>query len=176
MGAATTGSAARGEQDPWSDVDLFFGVVPGASVSEVLADWTAWLYADFGALHHFDLYAGPAIYRAFLLADGLEVDLGFTPAEDFRPVGDGAFDVIFGQPAPRQNARPDTDHLIGLGWHHALHARTAIARDAPWQAEHWISALRDHTMTLACSRHGLPTHYGKGAGQLPATDRASLDE
>jgi hypothetical protein len=31
-----------------------------------------------------------AIYRAFLLPSGLEVDLGFTPADQFGPVGQQA--------------------------------------------------------------------------------------
>lgn len=143
-------------------------------MTDVLTDWTSWLYADLDAVHHFDLHAGAATYRAFLLADRLEVDLGLTPADSFGPLGGGAFDIVFGHPAAPQNSPPDPDHLIGLGWHHVLHARVAIARGAPWQAEHWISALRDHTMALGCIRHGLPFHFGKGAGQLPAAERASL--
>ncbi|GAA2392840.1 aminoglycoside 6-adenylyltransferase [Nonomuraea africana] len=69
-GAALTGSAARDAEDRWSDVDLFLGVT---SVEEVLRDWTAFVYGELGALHHFDLRSGTATYRAFLLADLLEV-------------------------------------------------------------------------------------------------------
>jgi acyl-CoA synthetase (AMP-forming)/AMP-acid ligase II len=36
-----------------------------------------------------------------------------------------------------------------------------------WQAEHWISAMRDHVITLACVRLGYPAHYAKGAHLLP---------
>jgi len=46
-------------------VDLFLGV----AYRVALADWTAYLYAELGALHHFDLRAGPATSLAFLLAD-----------------------------------------------------------------------------------------------------------
>lgn len=174
VGAARTGSIARGAEDRWSDVDLFFGVHPAARTGEVLADWSSWLYTSLDAVHHFDLQVGPATYRAFLLADGLEVDLGFTPAGSFGPIGDGAFETVFGDPAERRQIEPDVDHLIGLGWHHAAHARVAIARDAPWQAEYWISALRNHTLTLACLRYGVSSHFGKGAGALPAEQLDAL--
>lgn len=173
IGAARTGSAARGVQDRWSDIDLFFGVTENA-LGEVLADWSSWVYSDLRAVHHFDLRAGSATYRAFLLADGLEIDLGFAPAGDFGPVGDGALDVVFGDPVERKDSQPDADHVIGLCWHHAAHARAAIARHQPWHAEYWISALRDHTISLACLRHGLSSHYAKEAGELPTAELDAL--
>ncbi|MFJ4198764.1 hypothetical protein ACIP2Y_03915 [Streptomyces sviceus] len=37
----------------------------------------------------------------------------------------------------------------------------------PWQAQHWISALRDHVITLACLRLGHPAAHAKGAHLLP---------
>ena len=174
VGAARTGSAARGAEDRWSDIDLFLGV--RADVDAVISDWSAVLYSEYRAVHHFDLPAGPTTYRAFLLPDGLEVDLGFAPAARFGPVGDGAFDVVFGEPVSRRRpSRTDTDHLVGLGWHHALHARVAIERDRPWAAEHWISALRDQVLILACVRHALPSGYAKGAHELPEPELAALD-
>ncbi len=163
VGAAITGSAARGAEDRWSDVDLFFGV-EGA----VLEHWTSYVYGELGAVHHFDLVAGRTVYRAFLLGGGLEIDLGFAPADEFGPAGDGAFEVVFGTAVPRRAVVPrQSDHVIGLSWHHVLHARTSIERGSGWQAEYWISALRDHFLELACVRSGLPTTYGKGADRLP---------
>ena len=44
----------------------------------------------------------------------------------------------------------DARHTAGLGWHHVLHARSCIERGKVWQAEYWISAVRDYTITLAC--------------------------
>lgn len=168
VGAAITGSAASGREDRWSDIDLFLGVACGVEVEAVLGDWSSFVYRELGALHHFDLRPGTQIYRAFLLDGPLEIDLGFTPSRDFGPVGDGGFHVVFGTPAERR-ALPSVDrgHLVGLTWHHVLHARIAIERGAPWQAEHWISAVRDHTITLACHRLGLATSYAKGADALP---------
>lgn len=107
---------------------------------------------------------------------GLEVDLGFVPAAGFGPLGDGAFSVVFGSPAARGgDHRLDSDHLVGLAWHHVLHARTSIDRGRPWRAEHWISAVRDLVLTLGCARLGFPSVYAKGADQLPAADLARLE-
>ncbi len=78
VAAAVTGSAARKTEDRWSDIDLLFGV--SGVIPDVLDDWTAFLFGELGAIHHFDLFAGPATYRVFLLDDLMEVDLGFTPA------------------------------------------------------------------------------------------------
>jgi hypothetical protein len=167
-GAAITGSRAEGTEDMWSDIDLFFGVRTGVPIADVVDEWSRFCYGHLGAVHHFVLPFGPTIYRAFLLDDGLQVDLGFTPEEQFGPVGSGAFDVRFGRPAPRRPTPPDTDFLVGMVWHHVLHARAAIERGRLWAAEHWISALRDVTLTLASIRHGLPYTYARGADDLPA--------
>ncbi|WP_110945839.1 nucleotidyltransferase domain-containing protein [Streptomyces avicenniae] len=177
-GAALTGSAARGTEDRWSDIDLFLGLAPDVPVASLLADWTAYLYGELGALHHFDLRAGEATYRAFLLPEPepLEVDLGLAPGSAFGPVGDGGFRTVFGTPvAARPGPVPDTGHLTGLAWHHVLHARIAVERGALWNAEHWISAVRDHVLTLACARLGLPTAYAKGADRLPPGVTAPLE-
>lgn len=168
VGAAITGSAASGTADRWSDIDLFFGVAAGYDVAGTLSEWSEFVYRELGALHHFNLHAGAATYRAFLLDDLLEIDLAFTPAAEFGPLGSGGFDVVFGDPAPRQPQPSDADHLIGLAWHHVRHARIMIERGAPWQAEYWISAIRGETLALACLRLDLPATYAKGSDQLPA--------
>jgi predicted nucleotidyltransferase len=174
--AAITGSAASGAQDRWSDIDLFFGVAEGYDVAETLSDWSEFVYSELGAVHHFNLQSGAATYRAFLLRELLEIDLAFTPAADFGPLGHGAFDVVFGEPAPRQPRADDADHLIGLAWHHVLHARISIQRGAPWQAEYWISAIRHETLALACLRLGLPAAYAKGSDKLPADVTAPVQD
>ncbi len=175
-GAAVTGSAADGQEDPWSDIDLFFGVATQVALDAVVSDWTGYLYGELGALHHFDLKVPAAVYRAFLLPSCLEVDLGFTPADRFGPVGPH-FRAVFGQMAQTSPApHPDPGHLIGLAWHHVLHARSCIERSKPWQAEFWISGIRDQTLALACLRLGKPTHYAKGADALPSTITGGLED
>lgn len=174
--AALTGSAAAGVEDRWSDVDLFFGVIDVEPV-EVLRDFSDYLYADQDAVHHFDLLAGTAVYRAFLLDGLLEVDLGLTSIEEFRSHGGAPFRVVFGDAPPLSPAVGiDVDHLAGLVWHHVLHARSSIERGRTWQAEYWISAVRDQVLTLAAHRHSEPTVYAKGADALPASLTGPLQE
>ena len=182
-GAALAGSQAVGAGDQWSDIDLVLAVRD--SPVEVCERWTEHLYNDgFGALHHWDLPAGAKAIRVFLLADELEVDLTFTPEPEFGARGP-QWRTLFGSPRtlePFPDPEPRT--LIGHAWHHALHARTCIARGRAWQAEHWISALRDQVVALACLRLGHPAFYAKGAHLLPrdVTDQLepalvrSLDE
>jgi hypothetical protein len=69
---------------------------------------------------------------------------------------------------------PNPGHLIGLAWHHVLHARSCIERGKPWQAEYWISGIRDQTLALACLRFGEPTDYAKGADALPSAVTGEL--
>jgi hypothetical protein len=100
------------------------------------------LYQEFAAVHHWDLPSGSAVYRVFLLPGCLEVDVAFTPAADFGPVGPN-WRTVFGSSAPPRPVPPQhPDHLAGLAWHHALHAWTSIQRHRWWQAEYWIGAHR----------------------------------
>jgi predicted nucleotidyltransferase len=164
-GAALTGSHAAGQGDKWSDIDLVLAV--RGDLAPTADSWSKRLYEEFGALHHWDLASSPSIIRVFLLPDWLEIDLTFSPESDFGPRGP-QWHTLFGRTADlRPFAAPDPETLIGLSWHHALHARTCIERNRQWQAEHWISALRDHLITLACHRMGHPTAYAKGAHLLP---------
>jgi hypothetical protein len=93
VGAAITGSAARDAEDRWSDVDLFFGVADSIAVEETLGDWSAFMYRELGAIHHLDLHAGPAIYRAFLrpLRHHSAGDAG-ARADPEEPAADGVRD------------------------------------------------------------------------------------
>jgi hypothetical protein len=165
-GAAVTGSAAAGRDDRWSDIDLAFGVSGPARVGAVLSDFSDFMYAQ-GALHHHDVRAGSWTYRVFFLPGGLQVDLAFVEQSEFRPLGP-AFKLVFGdaksvQPFPS----PNPTDIIGLAWLHALHARSCILRDKLWQAEYMVSAVRDHTLALACIRLGLPSAHGRGMDSLP---------
>ncbi len=166
-GAAVTGSAANEREDRWSDIDLAFGLEEAAELPDVLSDWTTYMYHQHGALHHLDVRSGAWIYRVFLLASTLQVDLAFVPAAEFRALTP-AFRLVFGDAKEAQNIPPPTAvHFIGLGWLYALHARSCIARQKLWQAEYMISGMRDHALALACLYHGLPTVHGRGIDQLP---------
>lgn len=167
-GAALTGSAAEDREDRWSDVDLAFGIAEEAEVSAVLSDWSAHMYEQHRAVHHLDVRAGAWIYRVFLLADTLQVDLAFAPASEFRALAP-SFRLLFGTAQEPRHAPPrPLEDLAGWGWLYALHARSAIARGKLWQADYMISGIRDHALALACVRHGLPAIHAKGVDRLPA--------
>ncbi|HKT02653.1 MAG TPA: nucleotidyltransferase domain-containing protein [Rugosimonospora sp.] len=172
-GAALTGSHAAGRADRWSDIDLVLGV--DGPPAAAMQTWTRRLYGDFGAVHHWDLPSGPAVYRVYLLPGGLEVDIAFTPASAFGPRG-RTWRTVFGQArGVEPDAPPDADELAGRAWHSALHAWTCIQRQRWWQAEYWIGALRGQVLALACRRLGHPTGYAKGAHLLPPELTAPLE-
>lgn len=107
--------------------------------------------------------SGPTIFRVFLLPGGLQLDVAVTPEAEFRARGP-TFRLLFGSSAePVPPSQPEVEELVGLGWLYAVHARSAIARGKPWQAEHFVSGPRDHSLALACLR----------LGELPSTRAAS---
>jgi len=165
--AAITGSHALGREDRWSDIDLAFGVDEQSSLADVLAAWTAFMYGSHAALHHLDVRRDPWIYRVFLLANTLQVDLAFVVSSDFRPLAP-SFRLVFGEAGKSEDLpQPSPSEFIGYVWLYALHARSCIARGKPWQAEYMISAIRDSALALVCLRHNLPVVYGRGFDELP---------
>src|SRR5262249_4933144 len=50
---------------------------------------------------------------------------------------------------------------------YALHARACIERGRVWQAEHYVGAVRDHALSLACLQRGLPAVQARGYDDLP---------
>ena len=148
------GSLARGEGDRFSDLDLTFAVADGVTVAEVVDDWTRTLAEETGAVALLDLESGPTTYRVFLLEDSLQLDLSFTPAARFDPAA--------------RSPQPAAGDLFGWGVVYALHARTCIERGRSWQAEHYIGAVRDRALSLACLRQELPAIQARGYDDLPA--------
>ena len=169
VAAAVIGSLAQGYGDRWSDLDLTFGVDAESSVAEVLEDWTGELAEVFDAVPLLDVSRGDLVYRVFLLADWLQVDLSFAP-ETVRQTG-AAFNVLFGAHSVEIAPPPSAQALLGWAVLYARHAMVGIARGQWWHAEYCISCVRDHALTLACLRRDLPTGYGKGFDQLPASVR-----
>jgi len=167
-GVAITGSASVDKEDPWSDIDLGFGVDVDAEVDAVLGDFSERMYRDHQALHHLDVLTESWIYRVFLLPNTLQVDLAFAPAADFGARAP-TFRLVHGVASELPHVPPPKAvDLIGWAWLYALHARSSIARGMPWQAEYMISAMRDQVLALACLRHGLPAWEGRGMDGLPA--------
>lgn len=167
VAGAVVGSLAHSEGDRWSDLDLTFGVSDGTAIHEVLEDFSADLRRRFDATHLFDLPSGAAIYRVFLLPGCLQFDLSFAPASQFRALGP-EFRLLFGEAAAQAHLEPPpAQQLFGYAVHHAVRARVCIERGRLWQAEYWVSGVRDNALSLACQRRGLPAHHGRGCDLLP---------
>src|SRR5262249_20322206 len=138
-----------GGRGPLSDIDLALGVAAGADTPRVVADWTDRMYRDHGAVHHVDVNWGDALFRVFLLASTLQVDPAFWPQAEFGAIAP-TFRLLFGTARERSGPpAPGAAGLIGMGWLHALHARSSIARGRAWQAEYMISGVRDQVLALA---------------------------
>jgi hypothetical protein len=181
IAGAAVGSLAVDEGDRFSDLDLTFGIADDVPVTAVLADWTSTLADEMAAVQLADLARGPIVYRVFLLPEALQFDLSVTPASLFRAAGP-RFSLLFGQIAAEEPPGPPpvgeiviptpataTD-LFGWGVIYALHARACIERGRVWQAEHYVNAVRDHALSLACLRRGLPAVLARGYDDLPAED------
>jgi hypothetical protein len=168
VAGAAIGSLALGGGDRFSDLDLTFGVAGEVPVAAVLDDWTRTLVAECGAVQLTELERGPTVYRVFLLPDALQFDLSMTPAEWFRPAGP-RWRTLFGETAEGElpPTAPDPHDLFGWGVIYALHSRSCIERERLWQAEHYVGAVRDHALSLACIREGLPALQARGYDDLP---------
>ncbi len=175
LAGAEVGSLALGGGDRWSDIDLTFGITRDAAVTEVLDDWTSDLVSRFDAVHLFDLAADPAVYRVFLLADYLQLDVSVAPGPKLPPTSP-RFKLLFGEAnEPEYIRTPPRDHILGWAVLWARHARICIERGQQWQSEYCVAHLRYHGMELACLRHDLPAYYGKGFEKLPPEDRDSFE-
>jgi hypothetical protein len=188
VAGAAVGSLAVDGGDRFSDLDLTFGIADDVPLGEVLDDWTGMLVEELDAVQLVDLERAPTTYRVFLLPEALQFDLSMTPAARFRPAGP-RFRLLFGETAstgPDGHTPPAAGHLFistpsvahdlfGWGVIYALHARASIERGRVWQAEHYVGAVRDHALSLACLREGLPASEARGYDDLPAETLARLD-
>jgi hypothetical protein len=185
VAGAVVGSLAVEAADRFSDVDLTFGVADHVRVADVLEDWTRTLVDEFDAVQLAELERGPTTYRVFLLPDALQLDLSMTPAARFRPAGP-RFRLVFGETAPGESETATGDLFIAtpavagdiFGWGviYALHARACIERGRVWQAEHYVGAVRDHALSLACLREGETAVQARGYDDLPAETLARFED
>lgn len=180
VAAAVVGSlAVDGGGDRFSDLDLTFGIANRVPVTGVLDDWTTRLVDDCDAVTLAGLVRGPAIYRIFLFPGALQLDVSMTPAAQFRPYGP-RLRLVFGQAAAGEpgasrppgslfiNTPAVAPEIFGWGVIYALHTRACIERRRVWQAEHYVGAVRDHALSLACLRHGVVAVQARGYDELPA--------
>jgi predicted nucleotidyltransferase len=173
--AALFGSAARGTEDAWSDIDLGLRLADGLAPADVVDDWTARMRVAHGAVAHHDLWAAGALYRVYLIKNSLQVDLSFWPSDAFAANGDQPLVLLFGAANPPRPAVPrDVGALVGTAWLYALHVRSSVARGRHLQALYMLNTVRDQVVTLAAVRCGLPAAHARGADDLPEDVRRSL--
>jgi hypothetical protein len=174
--AAVVGSGAGDGEDAWSDIDLALRLADDLEPDDVASEWTTRIYESASAVDHLDVWSGSTLFRVFLLSSSLQVDLSFWPGDAFAASG-ASFRLLFGEanePRPPRSLAPGG--LIGMGWLYALHTRSSIARGRRLQALHMINGVRDQIIMLACLRHELPPHHGRGVDDLPAPLRQGLEE
>jgi hypothetical protein len=121
----------------------------------------------------------------FLLPDALQLDLSMTSAAQFRPAGP-RFRLLFGETAAGESETPTPDlflptpsvavDIFGWGVIYALHARACIERGRVWQAEHYVGAVRDHALSLACLREERPHVLARGYDDLSAETLARFED
>ena len=177
VAGAAVGSLAVDGGDRFSDLDLTFGIADHVPVGDVLEDWTRTLTDELDAVHLADVARGPTTYRVFLLPDALQFDLSMTPAAQFRPAGP-RFRLLFGETAAGDADAPMppvAGDLFGWGVIHALHARACFERGRVWQAEHYVGAVRDHALSLACLREGLTAVQARGYDDVSADTIARFE-
>ena len=188
VAAAIVGSLALGGGDRYSDLDLTFGVADGVPLNEVLDEWSRTLAGELEAVHLVDLVDEPTVYRVFLLPGALQLDLSMTAAALFRPKSP-RFRLVFGETAPGDagNEAPRRHGLLGIptpviapdifGWGvvYAAHGSACIERGRVWQAEHYVGAVRDHALALACLREGVPASEARGYDALSLDTLARFD-
>jgi hypothetical protein len=187
VAGALVGSLAIGSGDAYSDIDMTFAVSDDVAIATVLDDWTRTFVEEMDGVPLVDLERRPTTYRVFLLPNALQFDLSMTPAADFRPAGP-RFTLLFGGTAPERDGVPATDvgslfiatpaiarDIFGWGAIYGLHARACIERDRMLQAEHYIAAVRDHALSLACLREGRTPFHARGYDDLSSEARRRVD-
>ena len=114
-----------------------------------------------------------------------QLDLSMTTAAQFRPAGP-RFRLVFGQTAAGESETvtgdlfiptpPVAGDIFGWGVIYALHARACIERGRGWQAEHYVGAVHDHALSLACLREGRTAVQARGYDDLPAETLARYED
>lgn len=175
VSGAIIGSAASGREDDRSDVDLAFGIASGVPLTEVLFDWTGYMYDLNAAVHHVDTRFGNWFYRTFLLPNTLQVDLAFVPSDHFQALGP-SFKVVFGTAnEPARIERPASAQ-INAACRSAIHrANACILRGTLWPADHLLGVARDNALISACLKHDLPYHHARGFDLLPPEAKAAYE-
>jgi predicted nucleotidyltransferase len=179
--AMVTGSLGSGREDRWSDIDVATIVADAEDCEAVAGEWIERLYQELPVAHHYRTAFGTTVVPGFLLDNGLEVDLAFTPSAEFSvwaPVR-VAFDrtgvaTRAAETPQAWSPTPDWSGEAGFAWHDVLHACVGANRGKPWQSLYYLQRVRNRTLALASERQGFDADEFAHVDDLPATDRDPL--
>ncbi len=188
-GVIVVGSGSVGFEDAYSDVDLDVVMYAADDVAPVCDAWTERIRAMFEVWGQFSTnYAPDSFLRGFLLADYLEVDIGFVHLGNLQ-AGKWRWRVAFDRSGQieaiqqrtwtgrqRTDAHAVYEHAVGGIWHYVLHVAVAARRGQVWRALHDLDAVRLLAFELAGLRYELDVTRGRQADQLPAEFLAALEE
>ena len=176
-GAALTRFGVRGEEDRWSDVDVFLGVDEDVDIDEVRAGLDGHALRGVAARSTTGTSrSGAAIYRVFLLASWAPGRRRLYAGSDFG-AGGRRFRALFGSPVEQQAPRPPAVPVTSSGAAGSASSPCERRRSSGrgWEAEYWIGGARDQTLALACLRLGLSTVLRKGSRPAAAGGTAPLE-
>lgn len=127
--AALLGASARGTEDRFSDIDLALPVTAGVELSGVADRWTERLRQEELVIDQLDVQASGGLYRVFLLASTLQVDLSFW-SHGQLVTGGAPIRLFFGEADDTTDLRAGEDAMdhLRMTWLYALHVRSAVAR------------------------------------------------
>lgn len=166
-GAALVGSAATASEDEFSDIDLALRLSPSASLHSVVDDWTEWMRSEQSVVTSMDVQSDGALYRVFLLASTLQVDLSFWEHDQYGGNGRDAFVVLFGEEGVTRSAGEfRASSALDMAWLYALHVRSALARGRVWQALYMINGLRNQLVAVWSQRAGENPSQARGIDRL----------
>ncbi|HUS14496.1 MAG TPA: aminoglycoside 6-adenylyltransferase [Chloroflexia bacterium] len=182
------GSLAAGTADAYSDLDLYL-ITTDAAYEAVVAEGRTFMDQLGGPAFLEDWTVGGRHYLNFIFADGVEGELGLSPASAFDQIHAGPFRVLVdktgilaGARFPGAVAAPDAQRevlrgLLNWFWHNLSHFTTALGRDELWAAAGALDDLRRACVDLAHLRHDFtaaPQGFEKLERVLPVAAVAPL--
>jgi hypothetical protein len=158
LAAFLGGSYASGAADAYSDLDLYL-ITTDEGYEDFLVGKEAFIRQLGEPLFLEDW--GTAHYCFFILADGVEGELGIGHASRFKHIHGGAYavlvdkqNILSGVDFPMHTADPaeqiDTlRRLIMTFWHEVAHFNKALAREQTWFAYGSLEVMRNICINLA---------------------------
>lgn len=165
VAAFVGGSIARGEADPYSDVDLCV-VATDEAIDEVFADRAA-LIERLGTPLFLEDWGDDVREVFVILPDGLDVEMFVVAERQLRDLEVGPFLTLLDRagiltnlqlppPSPLEgDLGAELRRILAWFWHEVSHVIKALGREELWWAAGEVEALRGHCVNLIRIEQGL---------------------